>query len=226
MCSSLLFRESLCFKTQNNINKKEESDKNVIVLGAARSGKTTLAKRIAKEKGYSLISIDDIVSGFEAYPELKIHHDGDAIDTAKRLAPFLIEYLTELSEGSIFYGGIKSVIEGTQFDFEKLIPFLQSDKYKEKYQIIGLTFNDITEQQLYDYIKKYDTEDDWTYWCDDEELKGNVRYFIDRNKYFDEMFKKYGIESFDTSFDRDKVLSEIINNLEDLENGKKNTNKM
>lgn len=192
--------------------------KNIIVLGAARSGKTTLAKRIAKEKGYSLISIDDIVSGFEAYPELQIHHDGDAVDTAKRLAPFLIKYFTELSEGSTFYDGIKSVIEGTHFDFEQLMPFLQSDKYKEKYQVIGLTFNDITEQQLYDYIKKYDTEDDWTYWCDDEELKGNVRYFIDRNKYFNEMFKKYEITAFDTSFDRDKVLSEIIDNLDKLEN--------
>ena len=194
--------------------------KNIIVLGAARSGKTTLAKRIAKEKGYSLISIDDIVSGFEAYPELQIHHDGDAVDTAKRLAPFLIKYFTELSEGSTFYDGIKSVIEGTHFDFEQLMPFLQSDKYKEKYQVIGLTFNDITEQQLYDYIKKYDTEDDWTYWCDDEELKGNVRYFIDRNKYFNEMFKKYEITAFDTSFDRDKVLSEIIDNLDKLENKK------
>ena len=191
--------------------------KNIIVLGAARSGKTSLSKRIAKEKGYSLISIDDIVSGLEAYPELQIHHNGDAVDTAKRLAPFLIKYFVELSEGSTFYDGIKSVIEGTHFDFEQLMPFLQSDKYRKKYQIIGLTFNDITEQQLYDYIKKYDTEDDWTYWCNDEELKGNVRYFIDRNKYFNEMFKKYEIPTFDTSFDRDRVLSEIINNLEDFE---------
>ena len=198
--------------------------KNILILGAARSGKTSLAKKLVKEKGYSLISIDDIVSGLEAYPELEIHHDGDAIDTAKRLAPFLIKYFTELSEGTTFYGGIKSVIEGTHFDFEQLMPFLQSDKYSKKYEIIGLTFNEITEQQLYDYIKKYDTEDDWTYWCNDEELKGYVRYFIDRNKYFNEMFKKYEITTFDTSIDRDKVLNEIIDNLEELENGKKNTN--
>lgn len=185
-------------------------DKNILIIGAARSGKTTLAKKLVKEKGYSIISIDDIVSGFSAYPELQIHHDGDALDTAKRLAPFLINYLTELSEGTIFYGGIKYVIEGTHFDFEQLMPFLQSEKYKNKYEIIGLTFNDLTEKQLYDYIKKYDTEDDWTYWCSDEELKGNVRYFIDRNKYFDEMFKKYGIKTFDTSNKREQVLNQII----------------
>lgn len=62
--------------------------KNIIILGASRSGKTSFAKRIAKEKGYSIISIDDIVSGLEVYPELEIHHDGDALDTAKRLSPF------------------------------------------------------------------------------------------------------------------------------------------
>ncbi len=191
--------------------------KNILIIGASRSGKTTLAKKIAKEKGYSLISIDDIVSGLEAYPELQIHHNGDAFDTAKRLAPFLIKYLTELSIGTIFYGGIKSVIEGTHIDFEQLMPFLQSDKYKEKYEIIGLTYNDITEQQLYDYIKKYDTEDDWTYWCDDQELKENVKYFIDRNKFFSQMFKKYGIKTFDTSFDRENVLNSIIEDLENLE---------
>ena len=134
--------------------------KNILIIGASRSGKTTLAKKIAKEKGYSLISIDDIVSGLEVYPELQIHHNGDAFDTAKRLVPFLIKYLTELSIGTIFYGGIKSVIEGTHIDFEQLMPFLQSDKYKEKYEIIGLTYNDITEQQLYDYIKTYDTSFD------------------------------------------------------------------
>ena len=80
--------------------------KNILIIGAARSGKTTLAKKLAKAKGYTLISIDDIVSGFEAYPELEIHHDGDANDTAKRLAPFLIRYFTEISEGNTFYDGI------------------------------------------------------------------------------------------------------------------------
>ena len=185
-------------------------EKNILIIGAARSGKTTLAKMIAKKRGYSIISIDDIVSGFEAYPELCIHHDGDSNDTAKRLVPFLIRFLTELSEGKAFYDGIKTIVEGTHIDFEGLMPFLQSDKYKEKYQIIGLTYNDITEQQLYDYIKKYDTEDDWTYWCSDEELRGNVRYFIDRNRFFNDKFKEYEIESYDTSYDREKVLDEIL----------------
>lgn len=188
--------------------------KNILIIGAARSGKTTLAKKLAKEKGYNLISIDDIVSGFEAYPELEIHHDGDANDTAKRLAPFLIRYFTEISEGNTFYDGIKYVIEGTHIDFEILMPFLQNEKYKEKYEIIGLTYNDIKEEEMYRNIKKYDTEDDWTYWCSDEELKGNIKYFLDRNKFFNDKFKEYNIKSYDTSFDRKKVLKKVMDSLE------------
>ena len=188
--------------------------KNILIIGAARSVKTTLAKQLVKEKEYNLISIDDIVSGFEAYPELEIHHDGDANDTAKRLAPFLIKFFTELSESNTFYDGIKYVIEGTHIDFEILMPFLQTEKYKEKYKIIGLTYNDITEEEMYENIKKYDTEDDWTYWCSDEELRGNVNYFLDRDKFFNDKFKEYNIKTYDTSFDRQKVLKKVIDSLE------------
>ena len=50
--------------------------------------------------------------------------------------------------------------------------------------------NHITEEQMFADIRKYDTEDEWTYWCDDEALRGNVTYFLQRNKFFEEKFKK------------------------------------
>lgn len=34
-------------------------DKNILIIGSARSGKTTLAKKFVKEKGYSMISFDN-----------------------------------------------------------------------------------------------------------------------------------------------------------------------
>ena len=187
--------------------------KNILIIGPARSGKTTLAKKLVKEKGYNLVSIDNLVSGFEAFPQLNIRHDDNDIVTASNLAPFLINFFSEISEGNTFYDGIKYVIEGTHIDFEILMPFLQSEKYREKYEIIGLTYNEITEQEMYESIKKYDTEDDWTYWCEDKELRGNIKYFLDRNIFFNNKFKEYNIKTYDTSFDREKVLKKIISSL-------------
>lgn len=193
-------------------------EKNILIIGAARCGKTTLAKKLNKKYGYSIISIDDIVGGLESKPELNIHHDGDDVMTSKNLAPFLEKYFEELSEGPNFYDGVKYVIEGTHIDFDRLIPLLQSDKYKDKYEIIGLTMNNVTPEELYNNMKKHDTEDDWTYWVKDEDLIGDARYFIERNKLFSEQFKKYNIKTYDTSHNREEVFDQIIN---DLGNSKK-----
>lgn len=188
-------------------------DKNILIIGAARSGKTTLARKLCKEYGYNLVSLDDIICAFEALQYTGIKHDGDDVVVSENFAPFLIRYLQELSEGPNFYNGIKSVIEGTHIDFERVIPILQQEKYREKYEIIGLTYNNITEEEMYQYIRKYDTEDDWTYWCGYEELKGNIRYFIQRNKLFQEKFIKYGIKSYDISTDRENTINTICKEL-------------
>lgn len=192
--------------------------KNILIIGAARCGKTALARKLNKEYGYSVISIDDIVSGLSAYSELNIHHDGDTELTSKNLGPFLEKYFIELSEGSNFYGGVKFVIEGTHIDFERLMPLLQSDKYKEKYEIIGLTINEETAEDLYNNMKKYDTEDDWTYWVKDDVLKEDAKYIINKNKIFNEKFKEYNIRSYETSSNREQVLDDIVLDLN------KNTN--
>ena len=190
--------------------------KNILIIGAARTGKTTLARKIQKEFGYNLVSLDDIICALEEYPECHIKHDGDENETAKNFSPFLKRYMIELSEGTNFYNGVKSVIEGTHIDFEELMPFLKDEKVRDKYIVIGLTYNSIDEQTLYNEIKKNDTEDDWTYWCDDEELKGNVKYFIERNKYFNKKFKEYDIITFDTSINRKQVLADAVQSLKEL----------
>lgn len=196
-------------------------EKNILIIGAARCGKTTLARKTSKKYGYSIISIDDIVSALQAYPELNIHHDGESEVTAKNLGPFLEKYFIELSEGPNFYNGVKFVIEGTHIDFERLMPLLQSDKYKEKYEIIGLTINNETAEDLYNNMKEYDTEDDWTYWVKDEDLMGDAKYIVEKNKEFNKKFQEYNIKSYDTSYDRENVFNTIIEDLEEIQQTKK-----
>lgn len=189
-------------------------NKNILIIGPARSRKTSLAKLISKKYGYSLVSIDNIVSSLEAYPSLEIGHNGDEIKTAINLAPFLMNYFVELSEGNHFYDGVKFVIEGTHIDFEQIIPFLTKEKLLEKYVIIGLTYNDLTPEEMFENIKKYDTEDDWTYWISDEKLKNDVKYFLERNKYYREKLFEYKIKTFDVSHNRIEVLNQVCKYLE------------
>lgn len=184
--------------------------KNILIIGAARTGKTTLSRRINKEFGYSIINLDDIISSFkEAFPELGIKHDYDDIKISSRFAPFLSHYLKELSEGPNFYNNAKFVIEGVQVDFEKLMPTID----KNKYLIIGLTYNNITNEILYKNIKSNDTEDDWTYYISDEDLKKDVNVFIERNKYYNDKFVKYEIKTYDVSEDRTATINKIIEDL-------------
>lgn len=196
--------------------------KNILIMGPGRAGKTTLSKMINKKYGYSIISIDDIVTSLEEFPEIDISWDKSHEYNRKRLSRFLIKYLKELSDGNKFYDGYKSVIEGTDIDFDTVMPEINLDKTL----LIGLTYNNITREELFNNVKKYDTEDDWSYYLNDEELNMYCESCISINEYFDEMFKKYNIISFDTSFDRERVLTYIVDNLEGLEHGTKDTDKM
>ena len=185
-------------------------NKNILITGPDRSGKTTLALKLSKELNYNIISIDDIVTALEIYPNLKIHHYGDELQTSKNLNLFLKIYLKELSQGKIFNSGQKTIIEGTYIDLDYIAPLLQQFPLVDKYEIIGLTYNYLTKEDLYNMIKKYDTKDDWTYLCSSEELKTKVDYFYQRNKYFNQKFQEYNIKKYDTSNNRNEVLESII----------------
>ena len=184
--------------------------KNILIIGTGRVGKTSLAKMIAKKYGYSVISIDDIVTAMKAFPDLHIAWDGDHDKIAAQMAPFLSVYLKELSEGNKFYDGCKTVIEGTDIDFERLMPNVD----RRKYLLIGLTYNGVSAEALFRSVRKYDTEDDWTYYLSDEELQAYCTHFVEKNRFFDAKFKEYHIPSYDTSTDREAVLSDIVAHLE------------
>ena len=184
--------------------------KNILIIGSSKAGKTTLARMIAQKHRYSVISIDDIVTAMEAFPDMNIAWNGDHNQIAEKMAPFLAIYLKELSEGPKFYNDCKTVIEGSDINFELLMPKVN----KRKYHIIGLTYNQISKEELFRNIRKNDTEDDWTYYLTDEQLKTYCEEFVEKNEFFNEKFKEYGIASYDTSTDREAVLRNIAENLE------------
>ena len=70
--------------------------KYVIIAGVPRAGKSTISKRIAKQKGYQHISMDAILAGIEKnFPECKINISDydDALKNyryiSSKIAPFI-----------------------------------------------------------------------------------------------------------------------------------------
>lgn len=89
-----------------------EMFKNIFVMGVGRSGKTTLSKMISKKYGYSIISIDGIVTAMRAFPDLNIWKpsaNGNRNDCHPS-GRFRLEYMDSSANKELFvYRSIRNV---------------------------------------------------------------------------------------------------------------------
>lgn len=198
--------------------------KNIIIAGWGRAGKTTLARKINEELDYFVINVDKLIATFHgAYPQLNIKFGVNPIDT---LAPFLGHFLGifSSSHGMAYQlhlrahavKGNKFVIEGGHFDFDTILPILKMygiEELKDKFILIGLMQNEKTADEFFNDLRKYDTEDDWTYEFDDDELRDFSEEAISSNRSMTDHLVKYGFTIYDTSTEREQVFDEIIEDI-------------
>jgi len=195
--------------------------KNIIIIGAGRAGKTTLAKKLNEELNYSVIGTDDLSIGFaEGLPQLNIVNLNDSKMSAANIAPFLASYVSALAWRSNYYNGTKYVFEDGKgyFDFDKLVPIWEviepdKDYWKTQYLIIGLIYPNQTPEQLFIDIRKHDVENDWTYNISDDELRSRVIDGIEYSRNFRDKFQKYNPIIYDVSKNRAQVLDNIVNDI-------------
>jgi len=206
--------------------------KNIIIAGASRSGKTSLATRLNQELNYFVISQDRIVAMFgRAYPQLDIRFhwqmddedDWDYGTTRDNLAPLLghflgvfsdFKYVTDDEFRARAIKGNRFVMEGAFYNFDIISSIL--DKYEieelnEHFILIGLVQNKKTADDFVRDFKKYDTEDDWTYNWSDEDLRDYaVERAIPFNREMTDLLMKYGFTIYDTSTEREQIFDKII----------------
>lgn len=199
--------------------------KNIIIAGPSRAGKTTLARRINEELNYFVISLDKLVSMFqEAYPQLDIKLAWNREKTTDNLAPFLGHLLgafssshgtiNELNLHAHAISGNRFVLEGGYFNFEKILPILKVydiEELNDNFILIGLVQNKKTPDEFVVDFKKHDTEDDWTYGFDDDELREYaIEDAIPFSRSMTDHLVKYGFTIYDTSKKREQVFDKII----------------
>jgi len=200
--------------------------KNIIIAGSPRSGKSTLARRINKELNHYVISVDKLVAVFqEAYPQLDIRLNWDREKTTDNIAAFLGNYIGMFSSsdgrGLLPYShgaveGNRFVLEGSYFNFEKILPVLKKYEIQDlenNFVLVGLVQNNKTVDDFVSDLKKYDTEDDWTYNFGDDDLRKVCEDVISFGHSMSEHLVKYGFTIYDTSMEREQVLNQIIGDI-------------
>ncbi len=185
--------------------------KNIIIAGPSRAGKSTLAAKVNRELNYRVISVDKIAAIFNrAYPQLDIRLNWDREKTTRNLAPFLGHFLGCLSKENGF------VLEGSYFEFDRISPILKMygiEEMKDTFSLIGLVQNNKTADEFIGDFKVHDTEDDWTYHLDDEELVKVAEDAISFSRSMSNHLAKHGFRIYDTSKSREQVLDRIIEDI-------------
>lgn len=202
--------------------------KNIIIVGPPRAGKTTLAKKLNEELHCFVISLDKLVAIFQgAYPQLDIRLNWNREKTGDNLAPFLGHFLGAFSSGhgtayelnlrAHEVTGNRFVLEGAYFNFDKISSILKMygiEEWKEHFVLVGLVQNKKTADEFVRDFKKYDTEDDWTYGFDEDELREYaMQDAIPFSRCMTEQLVKYGFTIYDTSIEREKVLDQIVHDI-------------
>ncbi len=205
--------------------------KNIIIAGPSRAGKSTLAKKINEELNYFVISADKLVTTFQgAYPQLNIKLNWNRRKTTDNLAPFLGHFLGAFSSGhGVAYElnlqahavkGNRFLLEGGYFNFDIILPILKMyeiEEMKDNFFLIGLVQNKKTADEFFDDFRKYDTEDDWTYSLDDNDLREVSQEAITFSRSMTDHLMKYGFTIYDTSTQREQVFNKIIEDIKSVD---------
>ena len=177
--------------------------KNILILGAARSGKTTLAKMIADEYGFSIIDVDAFIGAFkENYPDLGFDYHSESNHL---IAPFVASYVNAFM---YHYPNLNFVIEGYHIKLADAVKL-----FGDKLEIIVLGYPKLTGEQVLANVRKYEGKFDYTRAIDYEQLLNTLTRHVEYSKNFEKQCKELGLSFYDTSYDRKVVLDNIIQKL-------------
>ncbi len=183
--------------------------KNIIILGIPRAGKTTLSKMIAKKyDNYIPIDTDSIRDAFQyALPKTEINKykgNGMKDDFPK----FIQQLLYWKSYNNKEY---RYIIDSTDINPSKAKELFDTNENL----IIFLGYPNITSEEVLKNCRKYDKENSWSTQISDIELKEDyLDRFVSNSKQLEQECEIYGLKFYDTSKDREKVLEEIIEDID------------
>lgn len=174
---------------------------NIYIVGAPRSGKSTLARMIsAKQPEINLISFEAVRNGFiKSQPELDM---GNRESAARR--EILPEFVFEFLQWNEKMTGRPNLMEGSFMQVEDLVKHVRDDD-----RIICLGFGGRKLAEVAKQVLVHTKEGDYLYGCSEEKFCQHF-YDLEENDWVNmEFCQKNGIKYYDTFENREEVLREI-----------------
>lgn len=165
--------------------------KNIFIAGVAKSGKSTLARKLQEDMKYNHIPLDYFTSSLKHnFPEMQITSNV-VIDkiSSKNLGKLLsrvIEIIDCKDENFI--------IDSAHIMPDDAVKYLD----KEKWDIYYLGYPSLTAKEKLEIIRKYDSKEDWMFKRTDEELLETLGKLIDISKEMQKQCEELGVTFIDT----------------------------
>lgn len=178
--------------------------KNLLVLGSARSGKSTFARMVHQKLGYNIVAIDALVSAFqETFPEIGIKHHGICNNL---ISPFVASYIHSLVES---HPGCKFVVEGWHMHPDNAVKLINRDLF----DMVVLGYPKLTSEEAFAIVRKTEKPSDYTVNMNDEYLLDLLYRHINHSQQFQKDCSELGLDFVDTSYNRQEVLDNLLKRL-------------
>lgn len=180
--------------------------KHIFIGGVAKSGKSTLAEKICFNKEYNHIPLDYFASSLKHnFPECKI--TSNVIineESSKNLSLLLSRVINIMNDKKELF-----IIDSAHILPKHIIEYIDLNKW----DIYYVGYPNITKEDKFNLLRKYDKDTDWTRKRTDKELLDTLDKLINLSKEIELQCKEYNIPFIDTSNDLitdiEKAIQEI-----------------
>lgn len=179
--------------------------KSVILGGASRSGKSSVAKALQSQLRFNWYPIDPLINAFEiAFPEVGITHNRSSDqEMAAKFSPFIQPLLDELHHSCMRKGyGVESNPCGYLIDTCYISPS-DAQKLQRSANVVVAFFGypNATIESKFESIRANENKDDWTCSWSDPQLKDHLSRWIRDSQWYERECARLGLPFFDTSSD-------------------------
>lgn len=190
--------------------------KYIIISGVPRAGKSTVSKLLAKQFGYQHLSMDSVLAGIESvFPETGIRTDAETDEPENikkisgKLAPFIQKMIDSGEYDECDYG---VVIDVYQLLPEDYVQYIDSSVCEIHYFLTS----DVTPEERYEILKRYDSPADYTYYNSEAENRDACREMVEISRIIKEQCGRFHLPCYETAYNREKVIKDFLWKLKDV----------